>query len=415
MYFGRNIDDSSLFSQELQLRGDHGRVTWLAGLYYATGRGLGHESVWQFQDFRDDPTLLQRLQQALPFPFVPPGNYESGFKWRQDQNALFGQVSIRLANKAFLTLGLRRANEDVDTQNLAVSPTLNNDVIGGDPLRSIEPYTALSSLSSDFGHTAPRVSFEYEWNDNLMSYLSYAEGFNSGGVNAPGVPQLPALIPYDPETVETTELGLRSDWVSGRLRFNATAFSTDWLDKQVAVFLPDLITGTFIPVAITANAAAAKAEGFELELITVPADHWRVDLGLGFLDTGYTEVGGALDIQVDTPFAHAPKRSYALGVQRDFELDRGANLIARLDYGWVDDHVLMAERLFQLAQPAYGLLSARVSYEFPRRRYQLTLFGNNLTDEYYFDSAVTDPFIGYATATLGRPREIGVSLRASFE
>jgi len=414
--FQRNIDDGHLYSQELQLRGEHGRVRWLGGLYYSGVSGLDHESVWVLQDFRDNPALLQRFYEVVPvtLPGFPPNNYESGSKFRGSESALFGQVTVRLVDRAFLTLGVRRSESDRETEVLSVSPTLST-VIGGDPVGSIEPYTVLSNKPYDFGRTTPRVSFEYVWNDDLRTYLSYAEGFNSGGVNTPGVPALPTVIPYDPEVIKTTELGLRSDWLAGRLRLNVTMFSTDWADKQVTVFLPDVNTGTFIPVGVIVNAAAAKAEGLEVELVAAVAEHWRVDLGLGALDARYTEVGAARDIRIDTPFAQAPERSYSVGVQRDFAFVRGASLVARLDYGWVDDHVMMPQRLFQTTQPGYGLLSARVSYDLPGQRYQLTLFGNNLTDEYYFDSAVTDPFIGYATATLGRPREIGFSFRASFE
>lgn len=49
-----------------------------------------------------------------------------------------------------------------------------------------------------------------------MAYASYAEGFDSGGTNRP-LSGSTELIPFDPQTVETVEFGLRSDWWQRRL------------------------------------------------------------------------------------------------------------------------------------------------------------------------------------------------------
>ncbi len=259
-WFLRSIIDTGIESQELQLRGNGDRVRWLAGIYYYNGHYFEHGWFWQFKEFRDDPDLLAQLNQVVPL--VPPGNFDLGFTGNPTGSALFGQVAIRLGAKSQLTIGLRHSDEE-DTIAVPTFPyTVNDAVIGGDPTGPIDVYDA-NLIPSSFDHDAPRASFEHAWNDRLMTYVSYAEGFNSGGVNVPGVPELPETIPYGPETVKTTEIGLRSEWWNRRLRLNATLFSTDWIDIQVPVFLPDPSTGIVIPIDITVNAAAAAADGAE--------------------------------------------------------------------------------------------------------------------------------------------------------
>ena len=67
-----------------------------------------------------------------------------------------------------------------------------------------------------------------------MIYVGYTEGFNSGGLAVYADSLGPVESPYDPETIENTEIGIRSDLADGSLRFNATYFMTDWVDIQLA-------------------------------------------------------------------------------------------------------------------------------------------------------------------------------------
>ena len=65
-----------------------------------------------------------------------------------------------------------------------------------------------------------------------MGYVSYSEGFNSGGVATPTIRRARLILPYKPQTLKNTEIGIRSDLADGRLRFNATLFHTIWTDLQ---------------------------------------------------------------------------------------------------------------------------------------------------------------------------------------
>ena len=53
------------------------------------------------------------------------------------------------------------------------------------------------------------LSLQKTFSDNVMGYVSYAEGFNSGGVATPTIQGVRALLPYKPQTIETFEIGIR--------------------------------------------------------------------------------------------------------------------------------------------------------------------------------------------------------------
>lgn len=412
LQLGRGLSESDQLSQELQLHGQHERIRWIVGMHYFENEGLDRVMVWQFNEFKFDPVLAALWNQSSPFP--PPPNLNFGGAGTTEGTSLYGQASINLTDRLSLSLGIRRYEQDSAGGPVAFSAPMNQSVIGSLPVGPPLAHSVIFSNTESFDHTAPRSSLEYVWNDNLMTYLSYAEGFNSGGVNRAGA--LPEPIPYDSEIVKTIEIGLRSEWWDRRLRLNVTLFDTAWDDIQVPVYLPDPSgTGGFLPVTITTNAGAAEATGTELELIVAPSDRWRFDLALGLLDTRYTEVGGALNIALDTPFGQAPERSYSIGIQNNHHLGNGGRMTARLDYGWIDDHFTVRAVNLQVKQADYGLLNARVSYEWPNGRYRLAMFGTNLTDEYYLNSRVRDASSGYDPATVGRPRELGFSVQVSLD
>jgi hypothetical protein len=147
------------------------------------------------------------------------------------------------------------------------------------------------------------------------------------------------------------------------------------------------------------------------------------------LDTGFTElppdqVSGHLLWTTDTEFAQAPEKSYTLGVQYDAPLRGGALLTARLDYlyqseFWRSEPFLRMDA-YPSIPPGYdesgdsGILNVRLVYAPPARRWEVAVFGTNLTDEYMINSGFFTGAFGFDFATVGRPREVGASLRVRF-
>jgi iron complex outermembrane receptor protein len=407
---GLNVNQSEIFSQELQLYGEHDRVSWVAGAYYSTGESTSRNMNWIFIDLANDPSLVAAVRQTIPFFRVPPQSDGTGGSFENETYALFGEATIRVTDPLSLVLGLRWFEEEGERYSVRWStPVATNP--GDLPAEPVLGHTVTQTRPTSFDKVTPRVALRYAWNDNIMGYASYAEGFNSGGTNAP-LRNSTDLIPFDPETIKTVEFGLRSDWWGGSLRLNVTAFFTKWDDIQVNELTFD---AQATPLGnLTTNAGGAEAEGVEVELSVLLSKNWRFDLGLGLLDTRYTEVGTATSISLDSPFHLAPETSFTIGLQNDLPLSNGGSLTSRLDYGWLDDYVRASDANSPIFEEGYGLLNGRVSYLAPEGNYRLSLFGTNLTDEHYLNSGFIGGF-GIQLATVGRPRELGLSLQYFFD
>ena len=92
----------------------------------------------------------------------------------------------------------------------------------------------VNGLSSTF--TDDRLDYravvDYDITDDLMAYVQYSTGYKSGGVNPrPFVPD--QAQPFNPETVEAYEVGLKSFWFDRRVRLNGAVFHNEYQDIQL--------------------------------------------------------------------------------------------------------------------------------------------------------------------------------------
>jgi iron complex outermembrane receptor protein len=440
-----------VFSQEIQLTGGNDRIDWLAGIYYWDQKTRSRNGRWQANEFQKG---ILPIDVVLNSPQCnPPGGVPTGWQdcqsvWanavagaydtlsiaEQDGWAVFGEATIHLTDTWDLTLGVRQHDQSGYSQNMAQIPGVtapkpldpNQYHTGGDPFAGQKVGVP---NAFQFDKLTTRMALQKQFNDSVMGYLSYSEGFNSGGVSAPIINGVRTEIAYKPSTLKNTEIGMRSDLAGGRVRFNWTIFNTVWADLQAAGVVYDPVTGAQIPTLVTTNVGEAEAEGIEVELTFLPTESLAINVGLGVLDTAYTKIApgtmaGHLPLTTGTEFAQAPDKSYTIGLQHTATLRNGASFITRLDYNYqgqfwrsepflrVDAYEAVPDGFEESGD--WGILNLRFTYEPADGNWQASFFGTNLTDEYMINSGFFHGIWGYDFATVSRPREAGASLTFRF-
>ena len=91
------------------------------------------------------------------------------------------------------------------------------------------------------------------------------------------------------ESVENKEIGLRSDWLQGKLRFNATYFDSLWTGMRVTL-LPKDTGGNTQPFPYQSGEGKGTASGWEFEVVWLAAQRLRLNFGLGLISTNYIQV-----------------------------------------------------------------------------------------------------------------------------
>jgi iron complex outermembrane receptor protein len=383
-----------------------------------------------------------------PYPcgFVPPGDWvwilgggarpPAGDRLNGDEisgDAIFGEVDVKLAKKFDLVLGYRYHQQTDDQYAFDLDagiaagitapkpPGPNLEFTQGgiyDGIRSSAPGQHVS-----FNADTYRASFSWHLTDDVMLYVGYTEGFNSGGlaVYTDSLGQVQSA--YDPELIKNHEIGIRSDFANHRVRLNATYFTTDWIGIQLLATVTDRAPPhSQLTELVPQNAASALADGEEVELSWAVTNNFVVQANLGWLNTKYTDSTSPA-VTLNTEFAQAPDQTYDLGFQHTAHLRGGGTLVSRLDDVYTGAYWRSATP--SLRQNAYGVprdkesgdfwrLDAQVAFTPRDAKYTLTLWGTNLTDVYDLNSGFLHNIWQFDFATASRPREVGASFRINF-
>jgi iron complex outermembrane recepter protein len=249
-------------TQELRLAGQlTTAVDVVAGVFY-------FDSEYRLRQRTRFGTFLQTAG-GLPQVILADTDHSS------KSTAVFGDVNWRLTDALRVSVGARYTWDDKRIRN-AVRVQL--PVVGVVPVFDV-------GAEEDWSEFTPRASVDYSFTDDHLVYASYARGYRSGGFNGRAQTATSVTQPYEPETVDSYEVGAKTQWMDGRLTFNLAAFYTKYDDKQEEVVVtapPPSGQETLVQ-----NAASATIKGLEAELSARPTERLTIGASLGLLDAEY--------------------------------------------------------------------------------------------------------------------------------
>ena len=133
------------------------------------------------------------------------------------------------------------------------------------------------------------TSFSYQFTPTLNTYASWQKGFRGGGFN-PRPATAAQVTSFNPEDLNSYEVGVKSEWFERRLRLNVAAFYVKYTDMQLpSVFVDSNNVVTFPPL----NAGKARMDGVELEFQANPFGNLHFDGSVGYLGFQYQDLGRA--------------------------------------------------------------------------------------------------------------------------
>ncbi|MBU1437212.1 MAG: TonB-dependent receptor, partial [Gammaproteobacteria bacterium] len=235
--------------------------------------------------------------------------------------------------------------------------------------------------SASFNHFSPRVGFEYQSTDSVMYYGSYTDGFKSGGFDMRAVKSLnpSADQPYQPETVDTFELGVKSEWFERRLRLNAAVFTSAYDDMQVTV---QRAVGNNVASQVL-NAASASIDGLELEAIVAASDALQLNLIVGYTNASFDEVRvfdvvsqSVVDVSNLWSFANTPKMTATLGGKYTVAVAGGELVLNAAMSNRSETQIFELPSMLDFG--SYTLFNAGATWYAPDGHWDVSLQGRNL-------------------------------------
>lgn len=391
------------FAQEIRLVSDSGGpFNYTAGIFYKD-----HEFRWVLKGGGTPPVApgaWETVSQALfgidiSEPLLIDTNATT------EQWAVYGELTWDLNDNLSLIVGGRYFEEDRESVSDYGGVFLP---LSGGPL----PGTAVTEGDDDLFN--PRVSLRWHLNDDVMVYATYSEGFRSGGQN-----DLFVLVPnsstfYDSETLESIELGIKSDLWDNRLRINAAWYYADWSDLQAVV-----AEGPGGIGEVVGNFTDAHTSGVDLEVRALLAEGLELSFAGSWLEAETDADGFAPDpsggddlpVPEGSRIPRTSEQSAYVALQYTFDVGSLQSVI-RTSYSYTGDAVDQIVR--QQEVPSYEVVDLRWSVM--GDAWRVTLFADNLTDEEIrLDKEPTpDNLTNNSRWNFARPRTIGASARFDF-
>jgi outer membrane receptor protein involved in Fe transport len=322
-------------------------------------------------------------------------------------DALFGEVYIDINDKTSATLGFREYDQSMKLKAVdGYYGSLSFGLTDGD----------FSSNESGF---IPKLALQHNVSDDFMVYGSYSEGYRPSGVNRPRPNDSGFSVPetYEPDYLDSLEIGFKSTLKDGKLILNGAYYSMDWTNYQTSTFNTDITS-----VAYTENVGNAEIDGMEINAIYALNDSTKVNFYLNKMDpklsNDYYYVSGELGANAGNRLASMPELSYYLSLDKDLVF-MGRPAFISFDYSYTGDRYTSYENGAFLL-PDYALANFRAGFD--NDNSSIELYVTNLTDEdaylsrYDDFSAVGDSgYSGFGVRRTGsKPRVIGIRLRYRY-
>ena len=349
-----------------------------------------------------------------------------------------------------LSLGFRHTKDEKDFKRLSLgtaeNPVSNFITLDGykGPHTLPLPESAFGNNiddDKDFSANTYRIVLDYNWSDDLMTYISFATGFVAGGFSET-CGSVTSCSPYESEENENLEIGVKADLMDGQLRLNAALFHTEYenLQRDTVVSFVDAAGNDFQETR-SINEGESTAQGVEFEMSYVPTDNFRIDFNLGWLDHEYDSydpsyntddlgLGGGVQptdlSSLEVPFS--PEWNGGVSFTYFQDLSSGGSITynvnahyqdefetspapASFQGGTLDNPILKQKANTQAEERT--LVNAFVTWESSNSEFEVSVYGKNLTDELYRVSA--NPVANLWNFTRhGPPRHWGVQLGYAF-
>lgn len=385
-----NSIDQQQVSQELQLTSSSasGKLDWVTGIYFF------EEAVQENQ-----PAVV-----ADEF-FHGAANFDPRLHVENRNYAAYGQATLALTDQLKITVGARAGHDEARVGRIQVSY----------PVPVVQqPFTQRAATWSSF---LPRVSLEYQWMSDLMTYVSAAEGSKTGGFNG-RAGSIAEFTGFAPEKVWTYEVGVRSDWLDRRLRINVTAFYSVYSDFQILLnkSVTDPVTGAPVAFSFVGNMPEATIAGGELSITATPMAGLQLSAGAGITDGKYRKILAGAPVTTRSEFVDAPGTALSLAAQYAVNIG-SATVTAHVDYSHKSTIQYDYGNSSLVDQRPYGLLNARLTADLANTNLSLFVFGTNLSDEHYAIGGHDDGSggsLGLVVQQMGAPREFGLGARYRF-
>lgn len=356
---------------------------------------------------------------------------------------VYGDITWSMSDKTDLTVGGRFS---YDNKEFALKLPEPDGWLGHYWLVGGHTGGEWIEQEKNWSEFTPRVALNHKLNENVNIYANFSRGYKAGGFNTFAfninfqdwtgwdadeewfdyepdgaidatdeefwaselyggeMPAGTTLASYDPEIVDSYEIGMKGEFLNNSLKVNLGAYFYDYQDFQ-GIFAQN--GGSTIK-----NIGQAEGKGIEFDITYLPTDNLRLFIASAIQNSEVIEGEGLDGESIVGQKLAAPDVTVSFVGSHYWYLDNEIDLALQVSYNWQTETsaggFMGGHDIHK--QPSYGLLGTQFSAT--GESWSLSAYINNLTDEEYFDSGLDDTGINHFG--IGRGINGGVKVKYSF-
>ncbi len=413
------------FNQEVRIsNANANRFRWIVG---------GNFENNSSKEFAQQFDGVSTVNATLAFP----ANSNNTFLNTQTKSyAAFADTDFDVTSKLTIKGGIRYTATDRKAQTCTLDPGNDNqyvsdffagvasEVLG----RTVAPPASGGCITLDQTTFLPelftgkldqnniswKAGADYKLYSNVLLYFNAAKGYKAGGFLFTNASNTDQYNPVAQESVLDYEGGFKATLFDHSVQINGAGFHYDYTNKQTRSELIDPVFGVLNALV---NVPKSELTGGEAEITYSPIR----DLHINFAGTyvaskidQFTGVGfdGGVENFAGAPLPFIPKWSLNGGADYEHPITADFKGFAGFDASYTGHSFSVVGTDEDTKLNAYALLNLRAGIATTDGKYRLTLFGNNVTDRYYYTNAplIYDTQVRYT----GRPATYGVTLSARW-
>ncbi|MCX2982510.1 TonB-dependent receptor [Halieaceae bacterium IMCC14734] len=332
--------------------------------------------------------------------------------------AIYSQVDWQVNERLSLSAGLRYSEDEKkasEEQQIFYDSALDSCGGGGadeflPALRAGgDPYGIPAGCATRFGFQVSDLSAEheetwdavnwrlnasYEIGDDGLLFATVSTGYKPGGFRLgamqddPTTPENESVV--DNEELTSYEIGYKGT-IADKLSFSTAVFFYDYEDMQVELAILDANTG--IATARLANAPKSEVYGFEFESTWLATEKLTLLANYSYLKSEYTEEfivqdnkdGQLRDVQ-GNELNRTPNNKFTLAAYYVQPVGPG-DVVLTANYSYIDDQYMTVFNDDIETVDSYQQVNARIAWKPDSAKYEVAVFGQNLTDELSYANA----------------------------
>ena len=382
------------------------------GLPYSPGELLG--SFQKYYDLGDFETTSKSIFASVDWEVSPELSLTTGLRFTEDSQDYVGcsgdiegsmQPNVNIFNRFFFLGFYGQAAPAAPLEQNACNTYSETTNSFGE---------VVSDLSEDNVSWRLAANYTPDAFEDLLLFASISQGFKAAAVPVNAASKAEQNAPATQESLLAYEAGFKAGLLDGAMQANASLFFYDYEDKQGSSFFPDPI---YTALSQLQNAPKAEAYGLDAEVTWLIVPELTAIGGLTLLNTEYKEFdtfdfAGLPDDASGDEFLYSPDTSASLTLIYDNDITPDLGMNAALSARWQSDSTAGDPNNPLYDIDSYALLNGSVGLYSLENGWEFSIWGKNLTDEYYWQQITSNANVILRFA--GKPRTFGASLSYRF-